>query len=46
MGWLSQKTKKLNQFKVYAAAEGIRPVDGSIVMVELTHYPEKTMRPV
>ncbi|ENZ5656624.1 ribonuclease R [Enterococcus hirae] len=35
------KDKKLNQFKVYAAAEGIRPVDGSIVMVELTHYPEK-----
>lgn len=40
-GVVIPKDKKLNQFKVYAAAEGIRPVDGSIVMVELTHYPEK-----
>lgn len=35
------KDRKLNQFKVYAAAEGVRPVDGSIVLIELTHYPEK-----
>ncbi|MEY8445047.1 ribonuclease R [Enterococcus ratti] len=40
-GVVLPKEKKLNQFKVYAAAEGIRPVDGSIVMIELTHYPEK-----
>lgn len=40
-GVVIPKDKKLNQFKVYATAEGIRPVDGSIVMVELTHYPEK-----
>lgn len=40
-GVVIPKDKKLNQFKVYAAAEGTRPVDGSIVMVELTHYPEK-----
>lgn len=40
-GVVIPKDKKLNQFKVYAAAEGIRPVDGSIVMIELTHYPEK-----
>lgn len=40
-GVVIPKDKKLNQFKVYVAAEGIRPVDGSIVMVELTHYPEK-----
>lgn len=40
-GVVIPKDKKLNQFKVYAVAEGIRPVDGSIVMVELTHYPEK-----
>ena len=40
-GVVIPKDKKLNQFKVYAATEGIRPVDGSIVMVELTHYPEK-----
>lgn len=40
-GVVIPKDKKMNQFKIYAAAEGIRPVDGSIVMVELTHYPEK-----
>ena len=40
-GVVIPKDRKLNQFKVYAAAEGVRPVDGSIVMIELTHYPEK-----
>lgn len=39
-GVVIPKDKKLTKFKVYAAAEGIRPVDGSIVIVELTHYPE------
>ncbi len=43
-GVVIPKDRKLNQFKVYAAAEGVRPVDGSIVLIELTHYPEKTMR--
>lgn len=40
-GIVIPKDKKMNQFKVYAVAEGIRPVDGSIVMIEITHYPEK-----
>ena len=40
-GVVIPKDRKLNQFKVYAAAEGVRPVDGSIVLIELTHYPEK-----
>ncbi|OQO70240.1 ribonuclease R [Enterococcus villorum] len=40
-GVVIPKDKKMNQFKVYAVAEGIRPVDGSIVMIEITHYPEK-----
>lgn len=40
-GVVIPKEKKLNQFKVYVAAEGIRTIDGSIVMIELTHYPEK-----
>ena len=38
-GVVIPKDRKLNQFKVYAAAEGVRPVDGSIVLIELTHYP-------
>ncbi|EOH85798.1 ribonuclease R [Enterococcus villorum] len=40
-GVVIPKDKKMNQFKVYAVAEGVRPVDGSIVMIEITHYPEK-----
>lgn len=43
-GVVIPKDRKLNQFKAYAAAEGVRPVDGSIVLIELTHYPEKGMR--
>ncbi|MEQ6205709.1 ribonuclease R [Enterococcus mundtii] len=41
-GVVIPKDKKMNQFKVYVAAEGVRPVDGSIVLIELTHYPEKS----
>ena len=37
----SQKIKKMNELKVFIGAEGVRPVDGSIVIVEITHYPEK-----
>lgn len=40
-GMVLPKNKKLAAFKVMVAAEGIRPVDGSIVIVELSHYPEK-----
>lgn len=41
-GVVIPKDKKMSHFKVYAAAEGVRPVDGSIVLIELTHYPEKS----
>ncbi|WP_165037808.1 MULTISPECIES: ribonuclease R [unclassified Enterococcus] len=41
-GVVIPKDKKMNHFKVYAAAEGVRPVDGSIVLIEITHYPEKS----
>ncbi len=40
-GVVTPKDKKNAPFKVFVAAEGIQPVDGSIVVVELTHYPEK-----
>ncbi|MDT2754708.1 ribonuclease R [Enterococcus pseudoavium] len=40
-GYVTPKDKKSAQFKVFIAAEGVQPVDGSIVIVEITHYPEK-----
>ena len=40
-GVVAPKDKKLGAFKVYIAAEGIKPVDGSIVSVTITHYPEE-----
>ena len=40
-GYVTPKDKKSAQFKVFIVAEGIQPVDGSIVIVEITHYPEK-----
>ena len=40
-GVVKPKDKKFENLQVFVAAEGIRPVDGSIVSVELTHYPEK-----
>ncbi|MCD5002781.1 ribonuclease R [Enterococcus saccharolyticus] len=40
-GVVKPKDKKLEELQVFIAAEGIRPVDGSIVSVEITHYPEK-----
>lgn len=40
-GYVTPKDKKSAQFKVFIAAEGIQPVDGSIVIAEITHYPEK-----
>ncbi|MBO0453635.1 ribonuclease R [Candidatus Enterococcus murrayae] len=40
-GYVIPKDKKNAQFKVFIVAEGIQPVDGSIVIVEITHYPEK-----
>ncbi|MBL1228058.1 ribonuclease R [Enterococcus sp. BWB1-3] len=40
-GYIIPKDKKLSRLTVYAAAEGIKPVDGSVVIIEVTHYPEK-----
>lgn len=40
-GVVKPKDKKLGDFKVFIAATGVRPVDGSIVIAEITHYPEK-----
>ena len=40
-GYVTPKDKKINGVKVFVSAEGIRPVDGAIVKVTLTHYPEK-----
>ncbi|MDR2834179.1 MAG: ribonuclease R [Streptococcaceae bacterium] len=41
-GIVKPKDKKLNNFTVYAAAQGLRPTQGALVLVELTHYPEKS----
>lgn len=40
-GVVTPKEKKLAGFKVFISATGVRPVDGNIVMAEITHYPEK-----
>ncbi|WP_313511070.1 ribonuclease R [Enterococcus sp.] len=40
-GVVQPKDKKLSELKVFIGAQGIRPVDGSIVIVEISHYPEK-----
>ena len=39
-GYVTPKEKKLQDFKVYISAVGIRPVDGAIVKVTISHYPE------
>lgn len=39
-GVVVPKDKKLSGFRVLVADEGVRPTDGSIVIVEITHYPE------
>lgn len=40
-GVVVPKDKKISHLSVYVAAEGVRPVDGNIVIVEISHYPEK-----
>lgn len=40
-GVVIPKDKKMNGLKLYIAAEGIQPADGSIVVAEITHYLEK-----
>ncbi len=39
-GVVTPKDKKLSRYKVFIASEGILPEDGSVVAVEVTHYPE------
>lgn len=40
-GYAVPKDKKMTGLTFNIAAQGIKPVDGSIVIVEVTHYPEK-----
>lgn len=40
-GYIEPKDKKLSKYTCYVAAEGIRAVEGEVVIVEITHYPEK-----
>lgn len=40
-GYVVPKDKKMTGLTFTIAAKGIKPVDGSIVIVEVTHYPEK-----
>ncbi|WP_314066334.1 ribonuclease R [uncultured Vagococcus sp.] len=39
-GFVVPQDKKLSNYKIFIAAEGIQPVDGMICVVEVTHYPE------
>lgn len=40
-GYISPKTKQMAHYKIYIAPEGLKPLDGEICVVEITHYPEK-----
>lgn len=40
-GVVTPKDKKLSRYKVFIVAEGILPEDGSVVVVEITGYPDK-----
>lgn len=40
-GYVLPKDKKLSGLTVFIASDGIKPVDGSIVIAEVTHYPEQ-----
>lgn len=40
-GVVTPKDKKLGNYKVFTAPGGILPDDGSVVAVEVTHYPEE-----
>ncbi|MGO3837156.1 MAG: ribonuclease R [Vagococcus sp.] len=39
-GSVTPKDKKLSRYRVFIADEGLTAEDGSVVVVELTHYPE------
>jgi ribonuclease R len=40
-GVVKPKDKKIAMFQVSVTAEGVKPVDGSVVVVEITNYPEQ-----
>ncbi|WP_034551132.1 ribonuclease R [Carnobacterium funditum] len=39
-GYIEPKDKKLTDFRVFIEEKGIKPVDGAIVLVEITLYPD------
>lgn len=39
-GYVIPQDKKLSNYKIFIAADGIQPVEGTICVVEVTHYPE------
>ena len=40
-GYVDPRDKKLNSYRVFIKAEGVKPVDGSVAIVEITHYPDR-----
>lgn len=40
-GYVIPKDKKMNMLTVNIVADGMKPVDGSIVIAEIIHYPER-----
>lgn len=39
-GYVLPQDKKINDMRVFIEAKGIKPVDGAIVLVEITYYPD------
>lgn len=39
-GYVDPSDKKVADLRAFVKAEGIKPVDGSIVVLEITHYPD------
>ena len=39
-GYIEPKDKKLTDFRVFIEEKGIKPVDGAVVLVEITLYPD------
>ncbi|MBM6615709.1 ribonuclease R [Desemzia sp. RIT804] len=40
-GYIDPRDKKLTDYRVFIKAEGVKPVDGSVAIVEITHYPDR-----
>ncbi|WP_443081325.1 ribonuclease R [Vagococcus sp.] len=40
-GTIVPKDKKLNRYRLFVADEGIKPEDGSVVVAEITYYPDE-----